>query len=548
MKKNALTNAVIAGIAGVAGLAGVANAVNLNPDGLGQVLVYPYYTVNGGNSTLVSVVNTTGLGKAVKVRFLEGRNSREVLDFNLYLSPYDVWTGAVFALGGSATGPGNLTTADTSCTAPNIRTNSSLPVLPGTTTRYVPFRNFQYVDYPANASVLDNNDSGPDDLERTREGHLEIIEMGIVRNISRGSLNAITHNSAGFPNNCLQIEKAWTAGDANNYWVASNGATDMEAPTATTRGGLFGSAAIVDATNGTQLAYSPDAIDGFSVALLHTAPGSTFPTLGSATHPDTSSANAIVFDNGQLINLSYDASDIDAVSAVFMHDAIFNEYAAYGTFNSEWVVTFPTKRFYVDEALVGVPAIDPFQYIFPEEEGDYPYDGMAPVDITLSLYNREEKTTTAATCNDPLNPTCLDFSPSLPGAVAAGPQLFWESQVVTFNQGAIFDSNGNVTGESAILGSKLVANVNTAQHGFNTGWLRMGFYAASAPFAGSLINEHISEADNFGNSLVGMPVTGFWAENTSTTSVLANFAGLWKHKGSRCLVPSGVTAASACGI
>jgi hypothetical protein len=27
---------------------------------------------------------------------LEGRNSREVLDFNLYLSPYDVWTGAVY--------------------------------------------------------------------------------------------------------------------------------------------------------------------------------------------------------------------------------------------------------------------------------------------------------------------------------------------------------------------------------------------------------------------------------------------------------------------
>ena len=108
MKKNALTNAVIAGIAGVAGIASVANAVNLNPDGLGQVLIYPYYTVNGGNSTLVSIVNTTEFGKAVKVRFVEGYNSREVLDFNLYLSPYDVWTGAVFSL--TDTGPANLTT------------------------------------------------------------------------------------------------------------------------------------------------------------------------------------------------------------------------------------------------------------------------------------------------------------------------------------------------------------------------------------------------------------------------------------------------------
>ncbi|MBK8284739.1 MAG: hypothetical protein IPK97_07490 [Ahniella sp.] len=120
MKKNALTNAVIASIAGVAGIASVANAVNLNPDGLGEVLVYPYYTVNGGNTTLVSVVNTTGAGKAVKVRFVEGKNSREVLDFNLYLSPYDVWTGSIFAI--DATGPAHLLTTDNSCTARWSRT------------------------------------------------------------------------------------------------------------------------------------------------------------------------------------------------------------------------------------------------------------------------------------------------------------------------------------------------------------------------------------------------------------------------------------------
>ena len=84
MKRNSLTTAVVAGIAGVAGFAGLANAVDLNPDGLGQVLIYPYYTVNKSQDTLFSVVNTDPInGKAVKVRFLEGYNSREVLDFNL---------------------------------------------------------------------------------------------------------------------------------------------------------------------------------------------------------------------------------------------------------------------------------------------------------------------------------------------------------------------------------------------------------------------------------------------------------------------------------
>ena len=37
-------------------------------------------------NSLLSVVNSTASAKAVKVRFLEGKNSREVLDFNLYLS------------------------------------------------------------------------------------------------------------------------------------------------------------------------------------------------------------------------------------------------------------------------------------------------------------------------------------------------------------------------------------------------------------------------------------------------------------------------------
>ena len=96
MKKNSLTTAVVAGIAGVAGFASLANAVDLNPDGIGQVLLYPYYTVNKGQDTNFSVVNTdTAHGKAVKVRFLEGYNSREVLDFNLYLSAADVWTGVI---------------------------------------------------------------------------------------------------------------------------------------------------------------------------------------------------------------------------------------------------------------------------------------------------------------------------------------------------------------------------------------------------------------------------------------------------------------------
>src|SRR5690606_14660291 len=123
--------------------ANVATAVNINPDGLGQVLVYPYYTVRNDQATLVSVVNTTDETKAVKVRFLEALNSREVLDFNLYLSPFDVWTGAIVATANGA----QLQVTDTSCTVPGIETQPD---------QAEDFRNFAY--------IAGANDDGPDGL------------------------------------------------------------------------------------------------------------------------------------------------------------------------------------------------------------------------------------------------------------------------------------------------------------------------------------------------------------------------------------------------
>jgi len=59
------------------------SAVSLSPSGTGQVLVYPYYTVNKGQDTLISVVNASGISKVVQVRLLEGDNGRDTLSFVL---------------------------------------------------------------------------------------------------------------------------------------------------------------------------------------------------------------------------------------------------------------------------------------------------------------------------------------------------------------------------------------------------------------------------------------------------------------------------------
>ncbi len=179
MKRNLINVAVLSTL----GVAGTAGAVTTGS--LGQVLIYPYYSVRNGNDTLVTVVNTMSTANAVKVRFLEAKNSREVLDFNLYLSPKDVWTGVITQ---TATGA-KIVSTDKSCTVP------ALPV------GGVEFRNFQYTG--------DNADGEDVSLNRTREGYVEIIEMGTVNHVDIDPSSstvyfdtAVTHTASGVPSNC----------------------------------------------------------------------------------------------------------------------------------------------------------------------------------------------------------------------------------------------------------------------------------------------------------------------------------------------------------
>ena len=123
--KKILPVAVLAAMAGVNG----AQAVHVNSDGLGQVLLVPYYTTTDGQNTLINLANTTADYKAVKVRILESLNSREVLDFNLYLSPFDHWSAAITA---DPNGDGGaIVTVDTSCTVPAL--GSANPPFNGST-------------------------------------------------------------------------------------------------------------------------------------------------------------------------------------------------------------------------------------------------------------------------------------------------------------------------------------------------------------------------------------------------------------------------------
>jgi hypothetical protein len=475
-----------------------ADAVHLNPRGTGQVLVFPYYTVNAGNQTLLSVVNQTSAGKAVKLRFREGRNSRDVLNLNVYLAPFDVWTGTLFSQ--SDTGPNNpahLTTTDLSCTVPKLHGNPSLPMM-SNGLRYVGFFNVNYTGA--------SEDAGPDTLDRTREGHFELIEMGEVVAGARGSLSAIRH-TIDRPNNCAQIEQAWwpvaTAGVDIAYWSA-NPNVDMAPP----GGGLFGSASLIDTLSGTLLSYGPEAIGDFSDAILHTVPNSVAPTLASANSA-AGDVTATVFQDGAIVTSTYPAwRAIDAVSALFMTFAIFDEYTtseSAGT-ATEWILSFPTKFAYADQAAVGSEAMQPFPRVFPLASAFNA--GTASVEFDWSMYNDATTVFLPGLCIEPTDPACLPFFPPPP---TVGPEQYYAVNVIPFNQGR------SPNPASRILGSRLQSDPVDSGVGVQSGWTRLAFYNASPP-NGWQVHRHRLSNDLEGRSWLGLPAIGFRV-NASTGGV-----------------------------
>ena len=566
MNRKNLTAAVLAGLAGVAGIAGTAQAVNINPDGTGQVLLYPYYTTNDGNQTLISVVNTTEQAKAVKVRFLEGFNSREVLDFNLYMSREDVWTAVVAdsSAFGAEAGVPHLFTADTTCTVPYLYEMGS--TAPG-------LQAFLSFAYTGNAE-----DGGPTEIGRAGEGHLEMIEMGTL--LGDAAADA-THGTDGMPADCLAINERWyeVVGGTDGTWFdeATNGCgsadADGQACTDTGRnsGGLFGGAAIVNADNGTMYSYDAKAIQGFDDTDdgLHYLPGTIFPSLQSGSGKD-----AWVFfgvPQNQAVEVNYDNS-VDALSAVFMHDYIMNEYVVEEDLNAgtEWVITFPTKNFYADadrmvaaglipkapkEPADAVPpgytcteiktgddagkfedceanARAPFTQLFGANDDGDPLCEI----VGLKTWDREEDTFQRPDVPSVVIPPTVSPAPPrdcIPGVDDECTsetvfQLCNEVNVLRFGEQVVFGTP-DFDGESLLL---------EVTDEFAAGWGRINFtYTGEFDTNDDPVMRTLPANNLQGVSLVGLPVTGFSAyefENDFAEGgdVKAYYGGLFGHKAS----------------
>jgi hypothetical protein len=473
--------AALAGV-GALGVTGAAQAVNINPDGLGQALVYPYYDTQGTGTggtiapynSLLSVVNSSNSGKVVKVRFLEGKASKEVLDFNLWLSPRDVWTAAIVASGSGA----GIYTADLSCTTPPVSKSSANP------TNFV---NFAYVGDPEDQT-----------LARTKEGYIEIIEMG---NVTGGTLTAITHaqpSPPGVPPGCGGLPVGLTA------------PTDLVPG----NGGLFGGISLVNVLAGGDITENASALASFSATTLWAPAGSIQPDL-SQVNPKTS----VVFNNVEVVTTDWSSSSnsVDAVSAVYMRDNVYNEFVLdTGTKSqTDWVVTMPTKHFYYSNNNV----TKLFQRNFRA--------GGACDDVLLVQFNREEQTVLSQTTFSPPPPTFTDA-------------LCWEANVI------------KVTLSTPTNGVLLSANSTNLVTTFPNGWIQLNWLPSSISgtvhqlVGGATIRTSTATGVSSTQTAVtynGLPIVGFAAQyfNNGTLTdaggkgVQAFYTGSFEHRYTRLI-------------
>ena len=361
MKKKILSAAVMAALA--VGSA-QADRVSITGDAHGQVLLFPYYTTQGNNETLLTITNTTDKGKAVKVSFREAFNLREVLAFNIYLAPFDVWVGKVQD---APDGGAQLYTPDNSCSTLDTNPQNML--------------DYDYTD--------SRSDGAPEGPARKREGFFAALDMGEIDSRATALLGDDGHwyaddnddDTPAPPDGMGTVKvKVW---DRNNDGIIDvvhkNGAPNycqginlnissiwkdlgtnygFKRPS----GDLIGTMAVINVQDGSEASVASTGVSGMFLTAVHNFPSSGLPDFRVVGSPNDGSSHslAIDWDTGDGGYMNWKSKQVgmpdkvDGLSAVLMAGKVFNDYTVNPAAEAEtaWIVTFPTKSHYVDPKFV----------------------------------------------------------------------------------------------------------------------------------------------------------------------------------------------------
>jgi hypothetical protein len=424
-----------------------AGLLTFNRTGVGHILYVPYFSTQEGNVTAVNVVNTdTVNGKVLKVRFRGASNSDDVYDFQVFLSPGDVWTAGISQ---GSDGRSRLDTADKSCTLPAS----------------------------VNGAFIASRTPSAGGNAETREGYIEILTMAdIVRgdaDTDQRALYTATKHVKGVAPCTSSVLTALTHENAGDY---------MAPPTT----GIMANWTIINVSR--IVAYSGDAaaiearasVDGEPVAgrivYWDQRPTPLTPTQANANTADPLLRGA----SPVLAGARYDLPDLstpyltdvpncpfcqsrllsDAITATEIAGEFYSE-ASVGA-QTDWVVSFPTRRYFAAVRYTGTsaPAIvrnatsDGNIYFTADntELGNSANGGKAYQICTrlgtnaVAFYDREE------------TPTIVDDIVISPGT---------PTQLSICGEVSVVGVNNASAANSATFGS--VARSNVA-NGFTQGW------------------------------------------------------------------------------
>ena len=466
----------------------VAPAVQLSQHGLGQVLLYPYYTIRtapraGPYNSLFIVTNTSPDTKVVRLRFRESKNGRPVASINVYLVPNDSWAGAVVP-DPNSTGA-ELFWYDQSCTDPAVAASPAI----------LAFSNAQYTGPSA-----DFEDSS---LARTGEGYIEVFELGVVKDPIVLAALKPDRKARGVVPDCPAA-----------LAISLDDASKIGPPT----GGLMGSGFLINVNAGTLYPYDATALDDFSRIALWTRPTATTPTLDDV-NPKTSR----ILDGAVLRQSSWDvamgARPADPVSAVLMADQVLNHFVLDpGTGSgTDWIVTMPTKPNYVSVVGAIAPPPSPFESSFnmggAPDSFDVKFEPCQNLTGGRTIAYDREGYSAEETFGCGVPPGRIPFA------------LPWTANVVTFNP----SSSPSVFASTSSTGY-IVASSRS------NGWLRLAPFGNSTP---SPTHKMVS-TDSPPVTYYGLPMIGFMANSyyngaipnpSGSGSLLSAYGATSPHKG-----------------
>ncbi len=391
-------------------------------------------------------------------------------------------------------------------------------------------------------------------VARTRSGYIELIEMGdidpafVMETPGTNFLHAITHVN-GVPPGCQDVVNEWAATK-----FADGGGTTLTnvlevGGLYTTSGGLAASGTLINVAKGTDYTYDPTPLVGYSVDPNHTEPGSLNPSLADSgnqsqvvTLDQATGAVTVAYSNWVNAN-NHLYQGIDAVSAALMRSAVIDEYVVNADIHAgtDWVITMPTKRWYVDVGSMFKPqavishGVRPFSSLFTT--------GGACETIGFAVLTNQEEGATKGS---------IGFSPA---PVGKSQTLCWEANVITFNKSNVLASTQ--TGQNVDVGT------------YPAGWLELTF-PSSASAASNLPTDFVSglgvgvasgtdAADVVSHQMgtgegatattfQGLPVIGFsvqqYVNGALAGGVLSNYGGNFGHKYNRSVSPNFGTAAA----